>query len=101
MPCDSIQLNSIDVPAMNSALLKKALESLKATGIVITESGAAFYLAGQRIQIARGRMVVPAGSEHLADKVKAAYSRQVVFFTAKRNGWQVKETKANVFQVVK
>lgn len=101
MPCDTIQLNTIDLPKMNGALLKRALESLKATGIVITESGASFYLAGERVQIRGGRMVVTAGNEHLADRVKVAYSRQATFLAAKRNGWQLKETRPNVFQVVK
>ena len=52
-------------------------------------------------RIAGGRMTMNAGAEHLADKVKQAYSRQCVFQAARVNGWQVRETKKNVFQVIK
>lgn len=101
MPCDSIQLNSVELGKMNGALLTLALRELGATNVQITGRGAYFMLGGVPVRIQDGRMIVRAGYEHLADRVKVAYSRQAVQYAAKKNGWKVKEVKPNVFQVVK
>lgn len=101
MPCDSIQLNTLEIPNMNGALLRKALEKMGATGIVITANGARAFVKGEEIRIAGGRMVVRAGAEHLADQVKQQYSKQALFLTAQRNGWKLKQTGPLVYQVVK
>jgi hypothetical protein len=101
MPCDTIQINNIEIGKMHAGLLGRALAALNATGIAVTKDGAVFTLDGVRCQIRGGRLQVPAGAEHLADTLKTAYSRQVVFQAAKVNGWSLKETRANVFQVIK
>ena len=101
MPCDQIRTNTIDVPQMNPGLLDKALRALGATSIVVTRLGTSATIDGVNFRITGGRMIVEAGSEHLADRVKVAYSRQTVFHAAKLQGWQVREVKQNVFQVVK
>jgi len=102
MPCDTIQLNTIEIGKMNRALLEAALKGLKATNIRVLGNGvASFYLEGQSCRIEGGRLTVREGYEHIADRVKVAYSRQVLGFQAKRNGWQVKEVRPNVFQVIK
>lgn len=101
MPCDSIQLNNLEVGKMHPRLLALALAQLGALGIAQGASVTTFSLEGQRIVIRNGEMTVPAGFEGIADRVKVAYSRQVVMHSAKANGWKVRETRPNVFQVVK
>lgn len=101
MPCDTIQTNTVEVGKMHPGLLKTALTALGATGIIASQAGTSFTLRGQRIQISNGRMLLREGSESIADQVKVAYSRQAVYHAAKSNGWQVRETKPNVFAVVK
>jgi hypothetical protein len=101
MPCDSIQLNQVEIGKLNRPLLLAALKSLGAHSV--REQGAAlsFYLGGERCTINEGRLTVRAGSESLADRIKVGYSRQAVALAARRSGWQVKEVRANVFQVIK
>lgn len=101
MPCDQIILNDIAIGKMNPKLLGRALEALKARGITTYDGRAYFHLDGVQCQIRDGKLVVPEGSEHLADTLKRAYSAEVVKYTAKRNGWTLKETKPYVYEVTK
>lgn len=102
MPCDSIQLNSLEISKMDPKLLARALTALGAQSVRVTAGGAAtFTLDGVACRLGGGRFIVEAGAEHLADKVKQAYGRQSVIYAAKKNGWQIKETKPNVFAVIK
>lgn len=101
MPCDSIQLNTVEVGKMDPSLLRAALQHLGATGAGEYAGRVVFTLEGQRCSIQNGRITVPAGYEHLADQVKQSYSRQVVTYAARKNGWTVREVRPNVFQVAK
>lgn len=101
MPCDQIILNRVELPKMNEALLKKALVALKANGIWQTGGVTYFTLDGVSCQISNGKLVVPEGSEHLADKLKRAYSSEVVQYTAKRNGWTLTKKGEYAYEVVK
>jgi len=101
MPCDSIQLNSLDVGKMHADLLRRALQEIGAVGISQGANLTTFMLDGARCSIRDGRLTLPAGAEHLADRIKVGYSRQVIRTSAAKNGWRVKEVKPNVFQVVK
>lgn len=101
MPCDSIQLNSLEVPKMDPKLLRLALEAKGAIGIYQGAGLVRFTLEGQTVTIQGGRMIVPLGSEHLADQVKQAYSRQVTIYAARKNGWTAREIRPNVFQISK
>jgi hypothetical protein len=97
MPCDTVQLNQVNVGKMHPALLVKALEGLGATNI----TARSFYLQGVYCRLEGEKLIVPEGSEHLADKLKVAYSRQVVAYSAKKQGFKVKEVRPNVFALVK
>jgi len=101
MPCDTIQLNQVEIGAMNAGLLGLALKAIGATSIVVTSAGARATIDGVDVQIRGGKLQVREGYEHLADRVKVAYSRQTIFHAARSNGWKVKETRPNVFQVIK
>jgi hypothetical protein len=101
MPCDSIVLNTLDVPKMDPKLLRAGLEHLGAFGISQGASVTAFTLDGVRVTIQNGRITVPAGYEHIADQVKRGYSRQVTIYAARKNGWTAREVRPYVFQVTK
>lgn len=89
-------LNQIEVGKLNAALLARAL-GLRAD----YAHGRTFIYRGVACRIVEGKLIVPEGSEHLADALKQAYSREVIKYTAQRNGWKVTETRPNVFAVVK
>jgi hypothetical protein len=102
MPCDSIVLNGVEVGKMHPALLKKALEALGARGVWQQENGYTYFeLDGASCSIIKGRMSVPEGKEHLADKVKRAYSAEVVQYTAKRYNWTITKKGEFVYEVTK
>lgn len=101
MPCDSIQLNSLDVPKMDPTLLHGALVHLAARGIYQESGRTWFTLDGVSVRIENGRIIVPLGSEAIADRVKQAYSRQATIYAARKNGWTAREVRPNVFQVTK
>ena len=95
-PCDSIQLNTIDLGKMNATLLTRALRTLGAVG-----NNQYFQLEGVSCQIRGGKLIVPEGAEHLADKLKRAYSVETVKYTAQRNGWQLVKKSEFVYEVNK
>lgn len=101
MPCDTIQLNAVEVGKMDASLLRAALVYLGATNINATATGAWFTLDGQTVRIAGGRVIVPLGHEGIADRVKQAYSREVTVYAARKNGWTVREVRPFVFAVTK
>ncbi len=102
MPCDTVQLNSLEIGKMNPKLLAAALAALGAANVRVTASGqASFTLDGQTVRMGGGRLTVAAGFEGIADRVKQAYSRQAVIYSARSNGWKIKETRPNVFAIVK
>lgn len=102
MPCDTIQLNELEIGKMHPKLLIEALRQIGATTIRVETNGSAqFALEGQWCRIDAGRLIVAAGSEHLADRIKVGYSRQATIYTARKNGWKLKEVRPNVFQVIK
>lgn len=98
MPCDTVQTSSIEFKGENTPLLVQALGSLgsyKATyrgGRLVSAA-----LDGIRIFFEDGRIIVPRGSEGLIDRIKQAYSRQIVIAAAKRFGFQLKRTGENRF----
>lgn len=96
MPCDQVLLNSVDLGKMNGELLKRALEALGAYG-----SAHRFTLQGVSCRISDGKLIVPEGSEHLADTLKRVYSAEVVKYTARRNGWAIKQTGEFAYEVTK
>lgn len=101
MPCDSIQLNSLEVGKMDPKLLRLGLDHLGAIGVYQAGAVTTFSLDGVAVRMERGRLIVPAGYEHLADRVKQSYSRQVTIYAARKNGWTAREIRPNVFQVTK
>ena len=106
MPCDSVILNTVEMPKMHPDLLTRALKALKATDVRTVGSTVYFTVDGQRYTLRNGELE---GSSYqdaqevgaMADRLKNAYSHQVVQATAARNGWGLKQVGPNNYVVQK
>lgn len=98
MPCDTIQTVSVKFGTNTDRKLLEA--AFRELGQPIYPSHSAdFIMAGNGwVNVRTGESKLPVD---VAEKIKAAYSRQVVLSQAKRYGWQMKETGPNKWQVVR
>lgn len=94
MPCDTIQITTLDVEKMRPDLLRKALESM---GYTVTQDGE--YTWANRgdytsLTVRRGRLTMAEGAaaDELQANLQKAYSREVVSESAKRAGFKVQKT---------
>jgi hypothetical protein len=102
MPCDSIVLNQIHLGLANKELLAAALKDLGATEISQSGQGEMrFRLGDQAHAIRNGELIGPGNVGATADRIKQAYSAQVVTRAASRFGWTTKKTAANKLKVSK
>lgn len=92
MPCDSIIRNTVDIGKVDPGLLEKAMTDL---GVPRDY----WRHVGQSVQITSYAGAAWAGVTQ--DNIKQAYSAQVVKTTAAKMGWQVKQTGAFKYQVIK
>jgi len=104
MPCDSVILNQVHLGLANKELLAAALKEMGATEISQSGRGEmAFNLAGRRYGVDQSGELI--GQDRnigaTADRIKQAYSSQVVKRAASRFGWTVKKTGANKLVVNK
>jgi hypothetical protein len=106
MPCDSVILNRVELPAMNRKLTDLALVALG--GQALHYAGQSFTIKGFAgyFRIAGATLIGVSGQDaetigKAADLLKRAYSAEVVKYTAKRNGWQIKQTAAFAYEVIK
>lgn len=103
MPCDTVQINRIDLPKMQPALRARALVAI---GIDANQAKAgSFVHAGHWYRIERGELTSTTATraqvEQTANLMKQAYSGEVVKYTAQRNGWTLKQTGAFQYEVQK
>lgn len=95
MPCYSITVNALDLGKVGPIapdLLKLAMESL---GIPAGQ----WTLQGSKVVI---RATYGSDAAKITqDQIAQAYSTQVVKRTALKMGWQLKQTGANKYQVIK
>ena len=92
MPCDQIILNKIEISATNLDLLTLALETLIEQRILPRYGIGAARVSELAARIIRqGFVSLPAGQEHLADRIKQEYSRQAVQAAARKFGWRLQE----------
>jgi hypothetical protein len=103
MPCDSIQLNRVDLPKMQPALRARALAAM--TGDQYQANSINFAHKGHRFYIQAGELVSSTAS---AEEVQAAaallkkhYSAQVVKYSAQRQGWKVRQVSEFQYEVIK
>lgn len=79
MPCDQIILNKVEISVANLDLLTKALETLIEQGVIPRYRLGGGDAKQQAARIKReGFISLPTGQEHLADRIKQEYARQVV-----------------------
>lgn len=108
MPCDTIQLNRVDVAKMNPELLRAAQPELEEAGYrIILHNGAEGRVIwadkwSNRITYEEGRLESRLSNTELAkfrNTLAQAYSRQAVLAAAKRNGWRVRQVGPNQYEV--
>ena len=103
-PCDSIILNQVHLGLANKELLAAALREMGAVDIGQSGQGEmTFRLDGQRYSVNQNGDLQ--GQDRnigaTADRIKQAYSGQVVKRAASRFGWNVKTKSRNVLTVSK
>jgi hypothetical protein len=89
MPCDQINLISVDLSAANEGILHDAL----AADADIKQAGKGFTYKGYPFEIKEGKVIADErDAVEIANAVNRAYSNQTVKVAAKRYGWAVKQT---------
>ncbi len=97
MPCDQSRTIGVSLEKCDATLMHDALAEM---GLAPRRHGSLIYFGrGESIDTATGKAQLSAGRDIAS--IKQGYSRQVVKATAKRYGWQVKETEQNKFQIIK
>lgn len=93
MPCNQIITSAIEIRATNIDLLARAIGALPETEQLVlmraVQIGSVLGLA-QEIRRA-GVILVPAGQEYLADRIKQEYSRQAIQSAARKFNWRLQE----------
>lgn len=104
MPCDSVQLNQVEVSKMDPPLLVATEADLSKAGILVTRSREITYYSDGNYQyvLRDGQLSSRAPVEALTafrNKLAQAYSKTAVYAAAKRNGWRVRQTGPNQYEV--
>lgn len=103
MPCYTVQTNSVDVPTLNPTLRGRALVSMGVAGA--TPQLLNFQHGGHWYRFGRGELTSTTATveqlQEVAALVKRHYAAEVVKYTAKRNGWQLKQTGQFAYEVIK
>lgn len=103
MPCDSVQLNRVDLPRMNPAMRARALKAMgielaHANQTTFTYNGHAYYVNAGNLA---SYTATDAEIQQAAAMLKRHYSAEVVKYTAQRNGWKVRQTGQFAYEVIK
>lgn len=102
MPCDTIQLNRVDldVSKLAPALLAAAIASIG--GVKWNVQTATFYRNGQGYRVVRGQLESTAGDVGaVADLIRQSYSAQVVKYAAAKNGWKLQQTGQYAYNIIR
>lgn len=104
MPCDTRNLMGIDLGKIDPGLLFEALKTLnlnpQRTATMITWYGGSYDLNTHQATIRTSRMAGQNADEATA-QIKRAYSAETIKATAKKYGWQIKQTAEFKYQVIK
>ena len=88
MPCDSIQIMQVDLNLANADVLKAAIQQ-HLGGVFVDKQN--FMVDGQRFSIRDGQLVGDSRNVgQMADRIRRAYSQEVVDRASRRFGWQKK-----------
>jgi hypothetical protein len=102
MPCDTIQLNKVSIKAANRGLLGKAIEALGYNAKMLNDGTIVFTHKGRQVKVTDSGVIVPVGEEALADKIKTAYSAEVLKVATQKFSWgMLKGKKANTYTLVR
>jgi hypothetical protein len=97
MPCYTITTVSLELKNANLEMLKAALTKLGMYGIYSTDK--AVNWSGGSYNKETGKLTVT--NTTLGNRIKQAYSGEVVKSQAKRFGWQLKEVAENKYEIIK
>ena len=102
MPCDTIQLNQVQLDAekMAPALLAKALTAIGA--VANPRNLGYFRYQGNSYEMKNGQLQsTDANVGAVADLVRRAYSAEVLKYAAVKNGWKLQQTGAFAYNVIR
>jgi hypothetical protein len=105
MPCDSIQLNRVDVAKMAPDLLAAVHAQFTAEGVRVDVFGPGlvrYVVNGETIMLRGGTLeseMSPARLAEFRNRLAQSYSKRAMFAAAKLHGWRVKQTGANQYEV--
>lgn len=103
MPCNTITTTKLDLSKASAEVLASALASL---GLTVREKTATrVYAVGRNnttVEWQQGKgTIVRTQDTTLAAKIPQSYAAATIALAAKRNGWLVKQTEQNKFQVIR
>jgi len=109
MPCDSRVTVSVNLSAADRELLFKVLMGLgwqpreisNMIQVYVPEFGAVTITGGKLNIGTYSYLASEAKAEELANKIRRAYSAEVVKSQAKKFGWQLKQTADNKFKAIR
>ena len=107
MPCDSIQLNRVDVAKMDPGIHRATDPEMEAAGwsVAYRTVGTTAYQdpQGYRFILINGQSITSErSSERIAElrnTLARAYSKQAIYAKAKQHGWKVRQVGANSYEV--
>lgn len=105
MPCDSIQLNRIDLPKMAPELTEAAMRAAGITDARRVGSGWTFSFEGNTFTLRGGELQSYDASDAEMTRARNAiargYSEQIIQVAAKKNNWNVRKVGARAYVAVK
>jgi len=102
MPCNSIITQSVDLAKLtDQSLLESALREVGRVYVVgqgmyqLQWNASLYYVRDGQITGRADDIGI------VADQIKRAYSKQAIYASAKKQGWAVKQTAENKFQIIR
>lgn len=94
MPCNQVILNEVEIRVANVDLLARAIGALAENEqLILMRAVRIGTVNGLAQEIRRvGVILVPAGQEYLADRIKQEYSRQAIQVSARKFNWRLQES---------
>lgn len=94
MPCEEIRTISLQLEAADRDLLRKAITSLGYQVALDANGRLTFWTPNGVGGVYRDRITVPEGDVGLVNRIKAAYSREVIQHASATFGWRLHQTSA-------
>lgn len=105
MPCDTIQVNRIDLPTMNPELLDAALKELGLSGVTRYGQSYSFTFEGNRYTLRAGELESETASDaelsSVRNMIARGYSAQVIGLAARKNNWSLRKLAPNRYQATR